>query len=239
MEDIFVIIGDYLKGKSIYPSLRRLLNLLFNISIASYIFEKYYGEYKWLSISEYQKILDFFIKGHFFIPFSIFVLVYSFTQVASILLFNVVNHFRSIRWTREIILYEIKKETIDERFRDINQLSKFVAPSRLTKTKLLELYNTLKTHITPQLYEEMEKGLKEPKQDLENNFNLIFRGWVAITVYFIYLPQFGCVLYLIICLLLIIEMYSLMIAYRFLDILPTLVRKLHTVTEDYLKSIES
>jgi hypothetical protein len=112
MNEIFIIAGDYLKGKSVYPAFRRMLNLLFNISIASFIYEKFYGNYSWLNYNDYRGILDFFIKGNFFIPFSIFLVVFGTTQFLSIALFNALNHFKTLKITREILQYQFKKETL-------------------------------------------------------------------------------------------------------------------------------
>jgi hypothetical protein len=225
MNEIFIIAGDYLKGKSVYPAFRRLLNLLFNISIASFIYEKFYGNYTWLNYNDYN----------FFIPFSIFLVIYGTTQFLSISIFSVINHFKSVKLTREILQYQFKKETIDERLKEINKVSKIVSPIRLTKNTMLAVYQELRNHITPEAFEEIEKGLKEPKQNLEANFSLAFRMMIAITIYFFSLPQFGWLLYLTAMFVLIGGMYILMISYRFLDIIPTLMRKFHHQAEEYLR----
>ena len=69
-------LNDYLEGKKVYPVLSRILNLLFVASITSFIFEKFYFKYTWLDISDYKSILDFLIKGRFFIPFPYFFVLY-------------------------------------------------------------------------------------------------------------------------------------------------------------------
>jgi hypothetical protein len=107
MSEILFII---LKGKSVYPAVRRLLILLFNVSIASFLYEKFYGKYTWLNYNDYKGILDFFIKGHFFIPFSIFVMVYGTLQFLSISLFYAINHFKSVKMIKEILQYQFNKE---------------------------------------------------------------------------------------------------------------------------------
>lgn len=235
MNEIFIIAGDYLKGKSDYPAFRRMLNLLFNISIASFVYEKCYGNYTWHNYNDYKGILDFFIKGNFFIPFSIFLVVYSLTQFLSIAFFGALNHFKTIKITREILQYQFKKETIDEGLKGINKVSKYVSPIRLTKNTMLEVYQELRNHITLEAFEEIEKGLKEPKQNLEANFTLAFRMMISITIYFFSLPEFGWLLYLTAIIVLIVGMYVLMISYRFLDIIPTVMRKFHHQAEEYLK----
>jgi hypothetical protein len=235
MNEIFIIAGDYLKGKSVYPAFRRMLNLLFSISIASFIFEKCYGNYTWLNYNDYKGILDFFIKGNFFIPFSIYLVVYSLTQFISIVFFWAFNHFKSLKITREILQYQFKQDNIDEHLEKINQVSEHVSPIQLTKSNMLELYQELRKHVTPKAFEEIEKGLRGLKQNLQDNFTLSLRMLLAITIYFNSLPQFGWVLYLLALWVLTLGMYVFMISHCFLDILPTLMRKFHHQAEEYLK----
>ncbi|HSC54469.1 MAG TPA: hypothetical protein VLC98_12640 [Phnomibacter sp.] len=236
MNEIFIIAGDYLKGKSVYPAFRRMLNLLFNISIASFVYEKFYGRYAWFNYNDYKGILNFFIKGSFFIPFSIFLVVYSITQFLSITSFSLLNHFKTVKMTRKILQYQFKKETVDEHLKELNKVSKIVSPIRLTKNTMIELYKELRTNITQEAFEEIEKGLKEPKQNLEANFTLAFRMTIAISIYFFSLEQFGWFLYLSALTIILIGMYVLLISYRFLDIIPTLIRKFHCQAEEYLKA---
>lgn len=236
MNEVFIIAGDYLKGKSVYPAVRRALNLLFNISVASFIYEKCYGKYSWLNYNDFKGVLNFFVKGNFFIPFSIFIVVYAVTQFLSIVSFTALNHFKTIKIMKEIMQYQFKKETIDERLKEITEASKYVSPIKLTKNSMISLYEELRTQITPEAFEELEKELKEPKRALETNFTLAFRMSIAISIYFFSIPQFGWLLYSIAILVLFLIMYILMISYRFLDIMPTLMRKFHFQAEQYLKN---
>jgi hypothetical protein len=105
----------------------------------------------------------------------------------------------------------------------------------LTKNTLFEVYQKLRNNITPDALEEIEKGLKEPKQNIEASFTLAFRMLIAITIYFLSLKHFGWGLYLTVMSVLIMGMYVLLIAYRFLDIFPTLVRKFHHQAEEYFE----
>jgi hypothetical protein len=235
MNELFLFIGDYLKGKSIMPSIRRILNFLFNISISSFLFERIYGSYTWMNYNDYKGILDFFIKGNFFIPFSIFLVVYGTTQFLSMILFLSINYFKAVKLTKEILEYQFKKDLIDQRINEINEVSEIVSPIKLTKATLVSLYQNLRTHLTPEAFENMESGLKEPKQDLEATFYLAFRMMIAITIYFISIPQFGWFLYSIAAVFIIVGMYVIMIAYRFLDVFPTLMRKFHHQAEEYLQ----
>jgi len=235
MNEIFLFFGDYLKGKSILPSIRRLLNLLFNMSISSFLFERIYGFYTWLNYNDYKGILDFFIRGKFFIPFSIFLVVYGTTQFLAMIIFSTVNFFKGVKLNKEILEYQFKKDLIDQRLNEINKVSEIVSPIKLTKETLVSLYQNLRAHLTPEAFENMEASLKEPKQNLEATFTLTFRMMIAITIYFISLPQFGWFLYSIAAVFILVGMYIIMIAYRFLDVFPTLMRKFHHQAEEYLQ----
>lgn len=236
MTELFNIASYYIQGKPVYPALRRMLNLLFNISIASFIYEKCYGSYSWLNITDYKSILDFFIKGNFFIPFSIFVVVYGVTQFMSSAFFSILNHFKSVKIQREILQYQYKKDKIDKGMSEIHKASKYVAPMDLTPELMLKAYQELRKDIKPEVFQELESGLKEPKQNLEANFNLAFRALIAITLYFISLPQFGWILFTVVAIVLLLGMYILILAYRLLDIIPTALRKFHTQAEMYLQT---
>ena len=236
MNEIFIIAGDYLKGKSVYPAFRRILNLLLNISIASFIYEKFYGNYTWLNLDDYKSILDFFIKGNFFIPLSIFLVVYSVTLFLSLAIFTSINHFKSVKITRKILLYQFKNESIDQGLNEITQASNYVSPTPLTTDIMISAYQKIREKITPEAFKKIENELEKSKQSLLANYTLAFRMLIAITIYFFSLPQFGWILYTIAIILLVVGLYSLMFAYRFLDILPTILRRFHFLAEEYLKS---
>lgn len=235
MNELFLFIGDYLKGQNVYPVFRRILNLLFNISITSFFYEKCYGDYTWFNYYDYKGVLDFFIKGGFFIPLSIFLVVYGTTQFLAMIIFSTVNFFKAVKLNKEILEYQFKKDIIEQRLNEINEVSDIVSPIKLTKETIVSLYQNLRTHLTPEAFENMETDLKEPKQNLEATFSSAFRMMIAITIYFISLPQFGWFLYLIATLIILAGMYVIMIAYRFLDVFPTLVRKFHHQAEEYLQ----
>jgi uncharacterized ion transporter superfamily protein YfcC len=151
------------------------------------------------------------------------------------IIFTTVNYLKAVKLSKNILEYQFKKDIIDQRLNEINEVSKIVSPIRLTKKTMISLYQELRTHLTPEAFEELEIGLKEPKQNLEATFLLAFRMIIAITIYFISLPQFGWFLYTIAALFILAGMYLIMIAYRFLDVFPTLVRKFHHQAEEYLQ----
>lgn len=236
MNQINLILGDWLRGKSIYPPFRRFLNLLFSMSISSFLFEKLYFEYTWLDILDYKAIIDFMIKGEFFVPLSIFIIVVGLTEFLSIIIFNLINHFKSVKLTRKILEYEINKPQIDGRLIDFQNISEIVTPITISPKMIVGLYSEIRKEIKPEMFVQLEKELTKPKDNLYANFKLAFKALIAITIYFAMLPYFGIYLYLGVLFAILIFMYLLIVAYRFLDILPTMARKFYEIAENYLRT---
>lgn len=231
MQEFLILISDYLKGKSIYAPIRRALSLLFSISIASFIYEKIYGKYDWLSITEYKEILNFFVKGTFFIPFSIFLLSTVFTQAISSILFLTISHFQTTKWEKAIIDYQIKKDGINNELEKLVEVSGRMTPITYSYPMLLELANKIKEKLTEDVFEKMTKVLETRKQELESNFHTCTKLIIAISIYYSSLPQFGGLLYIIILIVVLATMFLIWIAHCILGVFPTIARKFHKVLE--------
>jgi hypothetical protein len=235
MNEIFNIASHFIQGKPLFVPVRRLLNLLFNVSISSFLYVRYFGSYTWLSYSQYKEAIDFFIKGNFFIPFSIFLVVYAAIQTTGFLLFQLFTHLWSIKQQRKILEYKMDKSEIDEGLQKLSSISKYLTIEELSKEKLIEFYNLFKTELTQKDFLEMEKALKDPKNNLEANFIFTFRMLAAITIYFISLSEFTPLLYILVLITLLGISYFFIIAYRLLDIIPATILKLYTEAEKYVK----
>lgn len=239
MGEIFNVASHFVQGKPIFIPARRLLNLLFNISISSFLYSEYFGSYTWLNYYQYKEAIDFFVKGNFFIPFSIFIVVYAFTQTIASIVFYLSTHFWSIRNQRKILKHKIKKSEIDERLKTISSLSEYLTPEKLTKEQMIGFYNQFRSEFTQKAFQELEAALKEPKANIEANFIFTFRMLVAITIYFISLPEFTILLYVFVLITLFILSYFFITAYRLLDVIPTTTKKLYFEAEKYVRKVNA
>lgn len=109
MNEYFFVVGDYLKGKPVYPVIRRFLNLLFSTSLTSFLFENFYFKYTLYDITDYKSIFDFFINGSFFVPFSIFIIIHFFLDWISDGFFLIFSMRKSSEIVTEIYNYELNK----------------------------------------------------------------------------------------------------------------------------------
>ena len=195
MTEIFNLASHFIQGKPIYVPIRRLLNLLFNLSIASFFYTKFYGAYELMNYYDYKEIFNFLFKGHFFIPFSIFVIVYVFTQFLGTVLFLLFTHFKSVKSQRKILEFKLEKTEINDGLQIISNFSKFLTPVELNPEKMVEFYKEFRSELNVNAFKEFENSIAEPKRNLEANFIFTFRMLIAISIYYFSITDFGIVIF--------------------------------------------
>ena len=234
MTEIFNVASHFIQGKPIYRPVRRMLNLLLNVSIASYFYIRCFGPYQWLDVTDYKGILDFFIQGKFFLPFSIFIVVYAITETFGYLLFKGLTHFWSLRNQRKLLQYSLTSKQIDNGIEGIGLASKAVVPEEMTKEKLVQFYNEIAPEITPEALREMKQALDDPKKNLQSNFVAVIRIMIALLVYVGTVAHLSGGVFVLVLIVLIIMSAFFVIAYRILDVLPALFRMAKAEGDKYL-----
>ncbi|WP_319592125.1 hypothetical protein [uncultured Draconibacterium sp.] len=239
MNDLLLVVGDYLKGKTIIPQIRRILNFIFTISITSFFYERIIGPYSWIEITDYKGILDFFVKGNFYVPLFMYVIVYVSISLLSYVLFDIFVNKKSVKWTEKIIKYELIKKVDEDSYWNIGNANSSLAKKTIDKSRIKSLYDTLTKKFGKEEVRSLEKALSEAKKDLSSNFTLIIRGLIAIIIYFFTIDEVGVVILLISLMVLVGIGIILRIVYVFLDVIPALARKLRdTVVEFFEEEVE-
>lgn len=234
MTELFNIASHFIQGKPIYQPARRLLNLLLNVSISSYFYVLWFGQYQWLDVTDYKGILDFFVGGQFFLPFSIFIMVYVATETIGSGLFAALTHFWSVRNQRRLLNYSLTSEHVDIGAEIVQDFSKVVLPDELTKEKMIAFYKKYSPEITPEALQELKTVLTEPKKNLESNFTTTCRIAIALLVYAGTVEHLsGGFLIGIMVLLGLLGLFFIL-AYRILDILPAFFNMLKKEGDRYL-----
>ncbi len=234
MTDVLIYIADRLKGKSMFPLFRWILNLIFCTSITNAIFSQTHPDIRLPDSYDFQKIWDFFVKGHFTIPLIIFLIVYFVSQGIVTLFFMYFGDYKNFKLTKKILAYQLEKKEIQESIKNITEVSDQVAIVDLTKEKILEMYNGLKNVFSEQDLVKLKEVLDEGKTTISDNFVTLLRGLIAITIYFATIPSFGWLLFLIIVVLFKFLFLLLMLGYKLLDILPALMSKALLIENIYL-----
>lgn len=239
MNQFFFLVGDYLKGKSVYPSIRRVLNLLFSISITSFLFESFYFKYNWLDFTDYKNLLNFFIKGHFFVPFSLFIIIHACIDIFAEGVFTLSTLRNSSALLKKIINYEFKKEDYRNLLSTMNDNPVVEMPVEWNKSFIVKLFSHIKSSVPADAWQKFEEACEKQKQLVKKNFNLAFKALVVITIYFVTLSYFGWLLYLLVLIMLTVVMAGLWFSYLLLDVLPAGMRKFHYAVESFLENVNT
>lgn len=234
MSEYFFIIGDYLKGKPVYPVIRRFLNLLFSTSLTSFLFEKFYFKYTLYDITDYKSILSFFINGNFFVPFSIFIIIHYFLDWISDGFFLVFTLRKSSEVVTEIYNYELNKYDYRNIVDTINKNPIIKMPIKFNKSVISNLLKHLSHELTIEQWQEAEILLEEQKTATKESFKLSIKAFLTFTVYFFIVPYFGWLLYSLVIFVLFLISFGLYFAYLLMDILPAIITRFQHHVSIYL-----
>ncbi len=236
MNEYLFFIGDYLKGKPVYPVLRRTLNILFSVSLTSFLFEKFYFKYSLIDITDYKAIFTFLIKGNFFVPFSIFVIIHYFLSTLSDGFFSFMIQKKSGKILKQLREEEFSKPEYKKFLKEINENRIVEMPVQLNESTFIEIYNHLQTAIPPEKWNAAKLALEKQKENTQESFKLAFKALITITIYFFIVPHFGLTLYLLTLIVLLVILFGLFYGYLLMDILPSFIKYFHYEVVKYLKS---
>src|ERR1041385_1715419 len=110
MKEIIMWTADFMKSRPIYPMIRKGLNVLFVTSITSWW---YMHCYKGDLLDPLYNKLDwnsYLIKGQFFIPISMFLIVYIGTWLFSFLIYKGLTTWQGVRIKKIIVEYQATHE---------------------------------------------------------------------------------------------------------------------------------
>ncbi|HEX3385431.1 MAG TPA: hypothetical protein VHS53_09595 [Mucilaginibacter sp.] len=231
--DLFPV-KDYLQGKPVYPVARRAMNFLFSVSISSFIFEKFYFKYNWLDVTDYKSILDFLIKGYFFIPFSIFVIVHYSLDWFSHIFYSSFISIGSDKFQKKIIALTFKKS-------DAKGILKTLKKNPVLKKQdepwFYAFYQHVVNSVTPEQWQKILSELDKKKNDNEKNFQLAVKAIFTISIYFWSVPFFGWRLYTLVIIVLLLILILLYWGYLIMELSPLALQKLHQEVTMYMERI--
>src|SRR5574343_315382 len=131
----------YLKGNSIYPEIRRIIAFLLKLSISTYAYVFFFGKFNVYIITEYQKIIYFFLSGQFFIPFIVFALTHITLTIISIFIFQLFTFYPIYKLKKKIIKYKLTHEDTEIGKDFIKSVAKYSTKKEVKQDDLLKLYN--------------------------------------------------------------------------------------------------
>lgn len=237
MEIYNQITSNYLKGKSIYPEIRRIIAFLLKLSISTYAYVFFFGRFDLNQVLDYQKIIFFFLSGHFFIPFSVFALTHLSLILLSSLTFHVLTYYPVFKLKKKIIEYKLTSEDKETGKDVIKSIAKYSIKKDVSDDELLKVYKEYKEKFLfsfdTKLTEELENDLLVEKKNVELNFNFTFLILISTTLFYANLSDFYTALFVIVLFITLVFSIFSIITYRFFDILPTILLKIPEILKEH------
>jgi hypothetical protein len=225
MKEFLFFITDYLKGKSVYAPVVKIMDFLFSVSITSYIFSKVYFPYTLINLTDYRGIYSFFVNGDFWPPFIIFLIIYFGLGFIAQSIFILTNLRYELKIKTKILAYGRKKKDLNRLFKNINNNPIAPIPFKVNHTYLLQYIQKIKDSVKPEQWKNALNKMERTKENLLSNFKVTIKAIIAITLYFMSLSHFGWLLYLISLLVLISLLIFFFLSHLLLEILPVAVQK--------------
>lgn len=201
------ISDDYLAGKSIETKIKRILNIVLNCCIVSFIYIKFYGPFQWFDYNNYKAILNFILDGTFFIPVAIYYVVDKF--------FYYLSRIALFFFQKTISAYLIRKVSI------INSVTDFDADKALFG----KIISVFQSKITNEDRENFIKNKRRLKERIDFNFEFKIKSIISLFLFYFSNSSFGWLLFTILLITLILAIFLIVFVSLIVDLIPQLISK--------------
>jgi ABC-type multidrug transport system fused ATPase/permease subunit len=219
--------GDLIRRKKLFPLAKHLLNFLFVVSISSFLFEKFYYKYQLLDVTDYKTIYAFLVKGDFAIPLTIFFIVWVLTFSISTYAFVFANMALSKFFRKKMNKLEIdlKKQSDDvEKAAEITHGISF--KEKYGKDWFEFLIEKIRASYTTNDLQSLLAYMSKIKSEKEDEFVILFRGLIAVSIYVTITPHFGKWLYIILLIAFLIYVFVIVSTYQLMELTPDVIIKI-------------
>ncbi len=221
--------GDLIRSKKLFPLAKHLLNFLFVVSISSFLFEKYYFKYELLDITDYKKIYTFLVKGNFAVPLTLFFITWIITYSISTYAFVFANMALSKRFRKKINEIEIELEKKADKIDTAAEITHGISfKEKYGKDWVTFLIEKIKASYTSKDLERLLKYMSKVKVEKEDEFVILFRGLIAVSIYVCVIPYFGGILYCLLLLSFLTYVFILVSIYQLMELTPEIIFKIRT-----------
>lgn len=234
MENLTIdILLKHLKEKKYFTIIKHVLDLLFVFYISSYVFIRCYFQYQLLDLDNYKLVVQFFLNGEFIIPTSIFLVIWITTYLISFYLFKFSNLILTRKFKEKInkLEIDIKNEIAKTSEGTLSTMGMSIR-QRYGYEWYIQLYNIIKTQVSKEKWAEAVNAMNMHQQVLEYDFTVIFRGFLAVIIYFISVNYFGWIHFTILTITFISYTIHLTSAYQLIVFTPDIVYRIRSFVEN-------
>ncbi|MBT1710756.1 hypothetical protein KK062_21120 [Fulvivirgaceae bacterium PWU5] len=229
--DTITALADKLLDGRLSAKIKAFLNVVLVGSVTSATFKCAYFEYDILAFDDHKGYYQFFINGDFLVPAFLFYVLWWGTDLFAKVLFTILSIRVVRKYQRRIEAYVVKKFTGIDSY-EMETKERLVLFIKATKADWIhELLRQTNQSISSTEYARLLSKRRSAQLQFERDFVLLFRVFLAATVYFNTIPHFGHLLYGALILVIAINGLLLLVAYRIADIIPRIVNNLGSILE--------
>lgn len=235
MKDILSLY-DLLLRNQLFSLLKTFMSYILVISISSFIYESVYHEYELIDVTNYRDVYSFLVKGRFAVPLSLFLIVWFMTYLFSEVFFTLINWKLSERVKKFLFARQwiVPGEQNKTQGTTDKSLSKTNLVTEVSKKWYLIPYMHFRNTTSKEQKENLLQKFRRTERQTGSDFTLIVRITCAVSIYFFTQPEFGCLLYLFVILVLIIYALVTIVLHQLATHIPAAIRKLETEMAPYL-----
>lgn len=197
------LLFKYLSGGNISIILIRILDPIFSMIIASYIFEYFYFKYSIINITEYSQLIKFILNGEFVIPFSLVLTVH----ITLLIISGLIHNFCTTKI--KISISKILSNTIRN---DINK--NLNRNGSLTKLKI------------------SLRELNQIRAELEFSFLFIVKSIIITIWIYCSMEMYGTILFILMLFFLLVGILLNLFLFILLDLLPDIIESIENPEKD-------
>lgn len=238
MKALSSIIEKYLKGESVYKPIVIILNLLLNLNIASFIYEKYSGQYYWYNIDDYKAILNFLFKGNYIVPLCIYFSVYFSIAIINSIIFSLLTTSTNIKLQEKITSFSLKSEkvSIEKKILENELVSSSIKEIITAPDWSVNLYKILKKSIPKSDLKKFEIEANMVSYEIQKLFGLIIRSLIVSSIYFYVHKDFGLGLFTFTVISLLFSEIVLIFIYFIVNIAPLAIKNLSYKMDELIQN---
>jgi len=232
---IFDIISHYINDKPIYTKTRKLLDLLFLLSISAFAFRHFFGPYRWLDFNDYKGMINFLLEGHFVVPLSLLLITYGTTEFIAFFIFSLLLDIKSAKIRRKIIQYQLTHLDFYLGLKSIEKIIQPLTDFEMGPEKILTGYQKIRSELSISKLAGLEAELNDFNKNLRENFTVAIRATLALSIFKYSLTDFPWWLFNLTIIMIFIWGIFTIVAYQFMSILPGMLKKFIEKAEEILK----
>lgn len=234
-KEIIPLLFDFIDRRELFPKVRRILSGLLNISIAHFLYVHFQGPYELLEISDYHGIINYFLKGGFFVALTYLAMAYGVSYILSMPVFPIAKELRTKKVRTFFNDKVLEGISTNDQTNLVHEIKQRLIQEKFATNVFTIAIATLIQRIDEREYELLSELANERQHIIQENTELSCRIILASIIYYAVIPEFGVWLLVLWVAAASFYIWASSYSYALYYVLPALIAKNNEVAENALR----